>query len=102
LLKPLLALESEPLVTEALLLLVALRMPLPWLRVTLQIASLRLARISGAAALLTSPGKTFKGLLEEPAYMVRKLLLIPCTVRAAQCDAAWVRAERNVDVTLRI
>jgi cellulose synthase/poly-beta-1,6-N-acetylglucosamine synthase-like glycosyltransferase len=94
--EPLLDLTSLPIGYAAFLLLLALCMPLEWLRVYAMIAGAVLACHVLAAA---SMGNDFAGdlriLARAPGYILSKLGMLPRILRSARSNAAWVRTERQ-------
>ncbi len=95
-LEPLLDLRALPLATNAVVLLVALIPPLPWLRLysTLGLFSFALY-VFAAASLGPASGETLRALLTVPGYILWKLAMIPSTRLAARKNSAWVRTQRN-------
>ena len=97
LLEPLLDLRSLPLATQAILLLIALALPLTWLRAYASAGLLTLVLyVLVSAALGPEPGATLRALLSVPGYLLHKIALIPRTRMAARRNATWVRTERNL------
>jgi cellulose synthase/poly-beta-1,6-N-acetylglucosamine synthase-like glycosyltransferase len=94
--EPLLDLLSLPIGYVAFLLLLALCLPLEWLRVYAMIAGTVLGGHVLAAAWV---GNDFAGdlriLARAPGYIVWKLSLLPRVLRSSRSDAAWVRTERQ-------
>jgi cellulose synthase/poly-beta-1,6-N-acetylglucosamine synthase-like glycosyltransferase len=94
--EPLLDLLSLPIGYVAFLLLLALCLPLEWLRVYALIAGAVLVGHVLAAAWL---GNDFAGdlriLARAPGYILWKLSLLPRIFRSSRSDAAWVRTERQ-------
>ena len=95
-LEPLLDLRALPLATNAMVLLLALLLPLAWLRLYAAAGILAFVLYVLVAALLgPEPGETVTALFSVPGYMLWKLALIPRTRLAARKNAAWVRTQRN-------
>jgi len=97
--------ESEPIRRQFLLtpreldvlaLLVALCIPLAWLRWYAAV-SLGIVMAHVLAAAWEGPDflKTLQLLGMAPVYVLRKLWMIPGVVRGSSAKAAWVRTERN-------
>lgn len=96
LLEPLLDLLALPLATEAALLLLALLLPVPWLRLYATAGLLTLVLyVLVSARLSPDPAASLRALLAAPGYMLWKLVNLAKTRAAARNDAAWVRTERN-------
>jgi cellulose synthase/poly-beta-1,6-N-acetylglucosamine synthase-like glycosyltransferase len=95
-LEPLLELVSLPIGYGAFLLLLALCLPLEWLRVYAMIAWAVLGCHVLAAA---SVGNDFAGdlriLARAPGYILWKLGMLPGILRSSRTNAAWVRTERS-------
>ena len=95
-LEPLLDLLSLPIGYVAFLLLLALCLPLEWLRVYALIAGAVLVGHVLAAAWL---GNDFAGdlriLARAPGYILWKLTMLPSILRTSRTNAAWVRTERQ-------
>lgn len=95
-LEPLLDLLALPVATGAMLLLVALALPVAWLRAYALCGLGAIALyVLVSAALGDEPMETLKALAAAPFYLAFKLAQIPRTRRAARADAAWVRTPRN-------
>jgi Glycosyltransferase like family 2 len=94
--EPLLDLMSLPIGYVAFLLLLALCLPLEWLRVYAMIAGTVLGCHVLAAAWV---GNDFAGdlriLARAPGYILWKLSLLPSILRSSRASAAWVRTERQ-------
>jgi cellulose synthase/poly-beta-1,6-N-acetylglucosamine synthase-like glycosyltransferase len=94
--EPLLDLISLPIGYVAFLLLLALCLPLEWLRVYSMIAVTVLGCHVLAAAWV---GNDFAGdlriLARAPGYILWKLSLLPSILRSSRTNAAWVRTERQ-------
>jgi cellulose synthase/poly-beta-1,6-N-acetylglucosamine synthase-like glycosyltransferase len=94
--EPLVELMSLPIGYAAFLLLLALCLPVEWLRVYAMIAGAVLAGHVLAAAWV---GNDFAGdlriLARAPGYILWKLSLVPRILRCSRTDAAWVRTERQ-------
>jgi hypothetical protein len=93
---PALYLASLPLAQGVLLLLVALILPLPWLRITAA-AGLFVVLAHVATAILAGdhPTADLKLLLRLPMYFVSKIAALPSTLRMSRTNAAWVRTSRD-------
>jgi hypothetical protein len=95
-LEPALDLASLPIGYGAALLLVAVCLPLPWLRMYALVAVTVLAGHVLAAAW---DGPDFLGdmriLSRVPGYILWKLRVIPKLLRTSRADAVWVRTERQ-------
>jgi cellulose synthase/poly-beta-1,6-N-acetylglucosamine synthase-like glycosyltransferase len=95
-LEPALDLASLPIGYAAALLLIAICLPLPWLRVYALVAVTVLAGHVLAAAW---DGSDFAGdmriLSRVPGYILWKLCVIPKLLRTSRADAVWVRTERQ-------
>jgi cellulose synthase/poly-beta-1,6-N-acetylglucosamine synthase-like glycosyltransferase len=94
--EPLLDLVSLPIGYAAFLLLLALCLPLEWLRVYAMVAVAILGCHVLAAA---SMGDDFAGdlriLARAPGYILWKLTMLPSILRSSRTNAAWVRTERQ-------
>jgi cellulose synthase/poly-beta-1,6-N-acetylglucosamine synthase-like glycosyltransferase len=94
--EPLLDLLSLPIGYVAFLLLLALCLPLEWLRVYALIA---VAILGGHVLAAAWVGNDFAGdlriLARAPGYILWKLSLLPRIFRSSRSDAAWVRTERQ-------
>ena len=94
--EPLLDLVSLPIGYAAFLLLLALCLPLEWLRVYAMVAVAILGCHVLAAA---SMGDDFAGdlriLARAPGYILWKLTMLPSILRTSRTNAAWVRTERQ-------
>jgi cellulose synthase/poly-beta-1,6-N-acetylglucosamine synthase-like glycosyltransferase len=94
--EPLLDLVSLPIGYAAFLLLLALCLPLEWLRVYAMIAGVVLGCHVLAAA---SVGNDFAGdlriLARAPGYILWELTMLPSILRSSRTNAAWVRTERQ-------
>ena len=97
-LEPLLDLLAQPLATQAALLVLAVILPVPWLRLY---AATGLAAVAlyilVAASLSPDPPDALRALAAAPGYLFWKLLMIPRTRLAARQDAAWIRTRRNAE-----
>jgi cellulose synthase/poly-beta-1,6-N-acetylglucosamine synthase-like glycosyltransferase len=96
LLEPFCDLTGLPMAYGVCLLLLAAFLPLAWIRWYSAVSlSIVLAHVLTAAW----AGGDFLGSLRllatTPAYIVRKLWLIPGVARGARAKAAWIRTERN-------
>ena len=94
--EPLLELTSLPIGYAAFLLLLALCLPLEWLRVYAVIAG---AVLGGHVLAAASVGNDFAGdvriLARAPGYILWKLVMLPRIFRSSRTNAAWVRTERQ-------
>jgi len=94
--EPFCDLTGLPLAFGVFALLLALCIPLPWLRwyagVSLGIV---LAHVLTAAWAGPDFLKTLQLLLMVPFYILRKLWMIPAVLRGSSAKAAWVRTERD-------
>jgi cellulose synthase/poly-beta-1,6-N-acetylglucosamine synthase-like glycosyltransferase len=94
--EPLLDLLALPLANTAMLLLVALVLPVWWVRVLAVFGLGVLALYVVVAAWLGDDlAQDLKALVFAPFYVAFKVAQIPRTRRAARKNAAWVRTERN-------
>jgi cellulose synthase/poly-beta-1,6-N-acetylglucosamine synthase-like glycosyltransferase len=100
-LEPALDLASLPIGYGAALLLVALALPLTWIRIYALIGMLVVACHVLIAA---SSGTDFAGdmrvLARAPGYILWKLWMLPSLVRSSRSDSAWVRTEREPAIIL--
>ncbi len=98
LIEPLLDLISLPLATQAMLLVLALLVPLSWVRLY-GVAGILIAilYVIVAASLSDDPRATLKALAAAPGYLLWKIMMIPRTRLASRKNATWVRTERNAD-----
>jgi len=96
LIEPALDLATLPLAQAALLLLIALFLPLFSLRLY-AVCALAILATHVAASVLLAPDlrATLRALLLAPLYILRKLPGIFSTLRSARHNAPWKRAERN-------
>jgi cellulose synthase/poly-beta-1,6-N-acetylglucosamine synthase-like glycosyltransferase len=96
LLEPLCDLAGLPLAYGVFALLIALCVPVPWLR---WYAAASLAIVLAHVLCAAWAGPDFTGtlrlLLMAPFYILRKLWMIPGVLRGSRTKAAWVRTERN-------
>jgi cellulose synthase/poly-beta-1,6-N-acetylglucosamine synthase-like glycosyltransferase len=94
-LEPALDLASLPIGYGAALLVVAVCLPLPWLRMYALIA---MAVLAGHVLAAAWDGPDFLGdmriLSRVPGYILWKLRVIPKLLRTSRTDAVWVRTER--------
>ena len=96
LLEPLCDLTGLPLAFGVFALLVAVSLPLPWLRwyaavsLVVILAHVLVAAWAGPEFL-----KTLQLLAMTPLYIARKLWMIPGVLRGSSAKAAWVRTERD-------
>jgi len=96
LIEPALDLATLPIAQAVFLLLLACVIPLFWLHVYAVCALAIIAlHVAVATALAPSPAATCGALLLAPIYIVRKLFGTRATLRSAQQNSDWVRAERN-------
>jgi hypothetical protein len=96
LIEPALDLASLPQTQAILLLLLALALPLFWLRAYAVCALFVIAlHVAFATTLAPDPATTLRALLLAPLYIVRKLVGTKATLRSAKSQAAWQRAERD-------
>jgi cellulose synthase/poly-beta-1,6-N-acetylglucosamine synthase-like glycosyltransferase len=93
---PALYICSLPLAQGVLLLLIALLLPLGWLRIT-AVAGLVVVMLHVVTAILAGdhPADDFKLLLRLPGYFVAKIAALPATLRMTRSSAAWVRTSRD-------
>jgi hypothetical protein len=95
-LEPLLDLASLPIGYAAVLLLIGIFLPVPWLRVY---ALLAVMVLGGHVLAAAWDGSDFAGdmriLSRVPGYILWKLCVIPKLLRTSRVDAAWVRTERQ-------
>jgi cellulose synthase/poly-beta-1,6-N-acetylglucosamine synthase-like glycosyltransferase len=96
LLEPLCDLTGLPMAYGAFALLLALCIPLAWLRLYAA-ASLGIVLAHVLVAAWAGPDflKTLKLLAFAPVYILRKLWMIPGVLRGSSSKAAWVRTERD-------
>jgi cellulose synthase/poly-beta-1,6-N-acetylglucosamine synthase-like glycosyltransferase len=96
LLEPLCDLTGLPLALGVFALLVAVCLPIPWIR---WYAALSLGVVLAHVLTAAWAGPDFLGtlrlLLMAPFYILRKLSMIPGILRGSSAKAAWVRTERN-------
>jgi cellulose synthase/poly-beta-1,6-N-acetylglucosamine synthase-like glycosyltransferase len=101
--EPLLDLMSLPIGYAAFLLLIALCLPLEWLRIYALLAGTILGCHVLAAAWV---GNSFAGdlriLARVPGYILWKLTMLPSILRSSRTNAAWVRTERQPTVRTAI
>ena len=100
LIEPLLDLLALPLAHQVILLVVAVLLPPPWLRLY-GLAGILTAvlYVLIAASLSDDPTATLKALVAAPGYLLWKLAMIPRTRLASRKNAAWVRTERNAETS---
>jgi cellulose synthase/poly-beta-1,6-N-acetylglucosamine synthase-like glycosyltransferase len=97
--EPLLDLLAAPIATEVFLLLVALCLPVAWLRLyALGGLLVLLVHVAIAATCGSGFWGAVRVLTTAPAYIFWKLWLLPETWRTARTDSAWVRTERDSTV----
>ena len=96
LIEPLLDLTGLPMAFAAFALLIALALPLSWLR-EYAVVSLAILLVHVLAAAWAGPDflKTLRLLALSPLYILRKLWMIPGVLRGSSAKAEWVRTERN-------
>lgn len=95
-LEPLLDLLSLPLASGAVLLLLALLLPVFWMRLYAAAGLLTLLLyVLVSASLAAEPSAALRALVSAPGYLLWKLALLPRKRLAARRNAAWVRTERN-------
>jgi cellulose synthase/poly-beta-1,6-N-acetylglucosamine synthase-like glycosyltransferase len=96
LLEPLLDLSSLPLAYAALTLLVALLLPLEWLRIYAAAAlAVVLWHVIAAAWAGNEFASDLRLLCTAPAYILWKLRIVPQLLRASSRNAGWIRTERE-------
>ena len=96
LLEPFCDLTGLPMAYGACVLLLALCIPLAWLRWYAAVSlSIILAHVLTAAWAGGNFLATMQLLAMVPAYILRKLWLIPSVARGSSSTAAWVRTDRN-------
>lgn len=96
LIEPALDLASLPQAQAVLLLLLMLFLPLFWLRTyALCALAVMVLHIAVATALAPSPAAAAGALLLAPVYILRKLMGTKATLRSAQPQAEWQRADRD-------
>jgi hypothetical protein len=95
-LEPLLDLLALPIASEAILLVLAACLPVPWLRLY-ALAGLAVLVVHVTAAAVKGPGfwDSMKALSTAPAYVLWKLWIFPKIWRTSRANAAWVRTERE-------
>jgi hypothetical protein len=102
LLEPLLDLTGLPMAYGVFAMVMALCLPLGWIRIygliSLSIVALHVLAAAWAGSDFL---KTLFLLAKAPLYILWKLRLIPGVVRGSSSNAAWVRTDRNPDVTDR-
>jgi len=85
-----------PMAYGAFVLLLALCLPLAWLRWYAAFSlGIVLAHVLTAAWAGPEFFKTLQLLVLAPVYIVRKLWMIPGVLRGSSAKATWVRTERN-------
>lgn len=96
LLEPLLDLLSAPIATEVCLLLVALCLPVEWLRIFALAGLAALAfHVAAAAACGSGLLGTAKVLATVPGYILWKFRILPEVWRSSRADSSWVRTARG-------
>jgi hypothetical protein len=101
LVEPLLELLALPMSSAVILLLVAVCLPVGWIRLYVSAAfAVLLFHVTVAA--LTGPGlwETMKALSNVPVYIFWKMWILPEIWRASRANAAWVRTERESPVEI--
>jgi cellulose synthase/poly-beta-1,6-N-acetylglucosamine synthase-like glycosyltransferase len=94
--EPLLDLTSLPIGYAAFLLLLALCLPLEWLRVYALIAGAVLGfHVLAAASVGNDLAGDLRILARAPGYVLWKLRVLPSILRSSRANAAWVRTERQ-------
>jgi hypothetical protein len=95
LLEPLLDLALLPLAFHVVLLVVALTLPVPWVR-TAAAAALAVVglHVMAAVGLGGGGGRDLLALATAPLYVLWKLVQLPRVARAARRNAEWVRTQR--------
>jgi len=101
LVEPLLDLVGLPLALEVLLLLVALCLPVVWLRIY-AVAGFAVIGLHLLAAATYGPGLSASAgiLLAVPGYIVWKLRMLPHIWKASRSDASWIRTHRDAPPAL--
>jgi cellulose synthase/poly-beta-1,6-N-acetylglucosamine synthase-like glycosyltransferase len=95
-LEPLLDLMAAPIATQVLLLLVAICLPVPWLRFyVLGAFSVLIFHVVVAASCGLGFWSTMRVVVTAPGYILWKLWIIPETWRTASANSAWVRTHRD-------
>lgn len=96
LLEPILDLCSLPLGYAALAVVVALCLPLAWLRIYSGVAlGVMMTHVLAAAWNGPSLSEDMRTLLSVPAYVFWKLSILPRIFHASSSNAAWIRTERG-------
>lgn len=96
LIEPLLDLLALPIATQAVLLLVAACLPVPWLRLyVLGSFAVLLAHVITAAASGPDFWGAMKVLATAPAYVLWKVRVLPSIWATSRNNAAWVRTQRE-------
>lgn len=96
LLEPLCDLTGLPMAYGVFVLLLAVCLPLAWLRWYAAVSlAIVLAHVLAAAWAGPDFLNTLKLLALAPVYILRKLWMIPGVLRGSSGKAAWVRTERN-------
>lgn len=94
--EPLCDLTGLPLAFGAFALLIALLLPLGWLRWYAAVSLLVvLAHVVTAAMAGPDPSRSLLLLARTPWYIARKVWMIPALLRGSSKKAAWVRTERD-------
>jgi hypothetical protein len=93
--EPLLDLMSLPIGYVAFVLLLALCLPLEWLRIYALLAGTIIGcHVLAAAWVGNSFAADLRILARVPGYILWKLTMLPGILRTSRTDAAWVRTER--------
>jgi Glycosyltransferase like family 2 len=100
-LEPALDLASLPIGYGAALLIVAMCLPLTWIRIYTLIAVLVLAaHVLVAAWSGTDFAGDMRVLARAPGYIVWKLCMLPRLLRSSRSNSTWVRTEREPAILL--
>jgi cellulose synthase/poly-beta-1,6-N-acetylglucosamine synthase-like glycosyltransferase len=93
--EPVLDLISFPIATEVILLLIAVCLPVSWLRLY-SVGAFAVLLFHVTAAAISGPGlwTSMKALPIIPSYILWKLWILPEIWRTSRSNAAWVRTER--------
>jgi hypothetical protein len=96
LIEPLLDLLAAPIASGACLLLIAVCLPVAWLRLYALGGFLVLAlHVTAAAVGGSSVRGTLRVLATVPAYILWKVWMLPNVWRASRADSLWVRTARD-------
>jgi cellulose synthase/poly-beta-1,6-N-acetylglucosamine synthase-like glycosyltransferase len=95
-LEPMLDLAGMPISFAVIALLVAVCIPMPWLRIY-AIVSLAIILMHVLAAVFAGPRclRTLRLLIIVPFYLIWKMRLVPSVLRASSAKAAWIRTDRK-------